>query len=207
MENLTFIFVILTIHFLAVISPGPDFVMAVKNSLNYGRKIGVFTAAGFALGIVVHLFYCYIGVAVAISQIPILFNLIKIIGAIYLLYVAYEIFLHRSDVAHVDLSSHDKTTITELQAVRVGFWTNLLNPKATLFFLGLFTTAVPASVGKSVLLLVCAGMVANTFLWFTLVSIVFTQSKSLEVFQKYAVHINTTLAILLTLLSVKILFF
>jgi threonine/homoserine/homoserine lactone efflux protein len=107
----------------------------------------------------------------------------------------------------VDLSSHDKTTITELQAVRVGFWTNLLNPKATLFFLGLFTTAVPASVGKSVLLLVCAGMVANTFLWFTLVSIVFTQSKSLEVFQKYAVHINTTLAILLTLLSVKILFF
>ena len=47
MENISILFTIILVHFLAVISPGPDFVVVVRNSINYGRKIGIYTAVGF----------------------------------------------------------------------------------------------------------------------------------------------------------------
>ena len=68
MEYLALIGTVTLIHLLAVISPGPDFIVAVKNSLSYSRKTGIWTAVGFALGISVHILYCVAGLALIISQ-------------------------------------------------------------------------------------------------------------------------------------------
>lgn len=207
MESLVFIFTIIFIHLLAVASPGPDFVLAVRNSLTYGRRAGLFTAWGFAMGIIVHLFYCYVGIALLISQVPTLFSAIKIIGAVYLLYIAYQIFIHRESKVEVNLSENKHVNISDKAAFLQGYWTNVLNPKATLFFLGLFTTAIPPNIDNLSLGISSFFMIVNTGLWFSLVAIIFTQKKSLEIFQNYAVYINTVLALLLTILSIKILFF
>jgi threonine/homoserine/homoserine lactone efflux protein len=207
MESLVFIVTIIFIHLLAVASPGPDFVLAVRNSLTYGRRAGIFTAWGFALGIVVHLFYCYVGIALLISQIPTLFSAIKIIGAIYLLYIAYQIFTHRQSTVEVNFEEKGGRDISDKAAFSQGFWTNVLNPKATLFFLGLFTTAIPPNIDNLSLGAASFFMVLDTGLWFSLVAIIFTQKKSLQIFQNYAVYINTVLSLLLTALSLKILFF
>ena len=67
MENFYLILTISGIHLLALISPGPDFVMVVKNSIQYSRKIGIFTSIGFSIGILVHLFYCIIGLSLILS--------------------------------------------------------------------------------------------------------------------------------------------
>lgn len=207
MESLVFIFTIIFIHLLAVASPGPDFVLAVRNSLTYGRRAGLFTAWGFAMGIIVHLFYCYVGIALLISQVPTLFSAIKIIGAVYLLYIAYQIFIHRESKVEVNLSENKHVNISDKAAFLQGYWTNVLNPKATLFFLGLFTTAIPPNIDNLSLGISSFFMIVNTGLWFSLVAIIFTQKKSLEIFQNYVVYINTVLALLLTILSIKILFF
>lgn len=207
MENISILFTIIFVHFLAVISPGPDFVVAVRNSINYGRKIGIYTAVGFGLGIVLHLFYCYVGIAIIISQIPTLFSAIKIIGALYILYIAYQIFESRNTITVIDEKNNiELKKLTSVQALKNGFWTNAFNPKATLFFLGVFTTIIPVNINKNTLLVACVFMVLDTILWFSFVAYVFTQKKSLGIFQKYAVYINSILAILLTLLSLKILF-
>jgi len=69
----------------AVMSPGPNLSVTIKNSLIRSRKAGFSTAAGLAVGNCVHVTYCLIGIAVIISQPIILFNIIKWIGAAYLL--------------------------------------------------------------------------------------------------------------------------
>ena len=83
-------FAIALLHLLAVMSPGPDFVLMSKNSLVYSRKTGVATSLGLALGIVVHIIYSLVGIGLIISKSIILFSTIKILGAGYLIYIGLK---------------------------------------------------------------------------------------------------------------------
>ena len=58
------------IHVLAAASPGPDFFLTLRNSLIYSRRSGVFTAIGFAAGNLVHISYCFLGLAVLLKHNP-----------------------------------------------------------------------------------------------------------------------------------------
>lgn len=162
-------------HLLAVISPGPDFVVALRNSLQYSRKTGVWTALGFALGILVHMIYCMAGVALLIKQSAWFFDAIKITGGIYLLYIGFQSFIAKNK--KLDIFVEVQEDISWIQALKMGFVTNVLNPKATLFFLSLFTVLIKPTTPFWVSLVVALIMILNTFLWFTLVAFLFTQKR------------------------------
>src|SRR3990167_8795475 len=81
---------VVVVHMLAVMSPGPDFVMISRNSLVYSRKVGVYSAIGLGLGILVHVTYSLIGIGLIISKSILLFSILKFIGAAYLIYVGYK---------------------------------------------------------------------------------------------------------------------
>src|SRR5690606_25016790 len=78
------------IHLLGVASPGPDLAIVLKNSLSHDKKQGVFTALGIAIGISIHLTYSIIGLAAIISRSIVLFNIIKTVGALYLIWIGYK---------------------------------------------------------------------------------------------------------------------
>ena len=79
MEYLSIFLTVALAHLLAVISPGPDFVMITRNSLIYSRRTGVYSALGLGLGILVHVFYSLVGIGFIISKSIILFSIIKFI--------------------------------------------------------------------------------------------------------------------------------
>ena len=106
MEYLALIGTVTIIHLLAVISPGPDFIMACRNSLTYSRKTGIYTAVGFGIGIAVHIFYSLAGLALIISKSILLFNTIKFLGAGYLIYIGLKSVLSKS--SKIELGEHDK---------------------------------------------------------------------------------------------------
>ncbi|GLV95512.1 lysine transporter LysE [Streptomyces lavendulae subsp. lavendulae] len=127
------------ITLLAVISPGADFAMVVRNSYLYGRPTGLFAAAGVAAGVLVHVSYTMLGVGLLIASSTALFTVIKLAGAAYLVWIGIRTFRARAEVT-VDLES--KPQLTRLGAMRSGFLTNVLNPKTTLFVVSTFTQVV-----------------------------------------------------------------
>ncbi|MGW8351781.1 LysE family translocator [Streptomyces wedmorensis] len=126
---------------LAVISPGADFAMTVRNSYLYGRTAGVLAAVGIALGVLVHVTYTMLGVGLLVSRSPMLFTAMKLIGAAYLVYIGYKTFVAKSEV-DIDLS--DDGGLSRAGALRTGFLTNALNPKTMLFVLSTYTQVVSA---------------------------------------------------------------
>lgn len=191
------------VHLLAAISPGPDFVMAVRNSLTYSRKTGIWTAVGFGLGIGVHISYCVAGLAIIISKSILVFNTIKLLGAGYLIYIGLKSFFSKS--SHIEIQqAEEKEDIPVFSAMRIGFLTNVLNPKVTLFFLGLFTLVISPDVPKSVLLAVSAIMIINTVLWFSLVAIFFTQKRVRSVYECFQGIFSKFFGGLLILLGLKV---
>lgn len=202
-ENLAILGTIILVHLLGAMSPGPDFAMSVRNSLTYSRRTGIFTAVGFALGVAVHVAYCIAGIAVIIARSIMIFNVIKYIGAAYLLFIGIQSLFSRS--SHTDVGAPEGGgDIPALKAVRMGFFTNILNPKATLFFLGLFTVVI--SPGTPRLLLAAAGviMVVNTALWFSFVAFFLTQKRVRTVVERFQGYFNRAFGGLLIFLSVKI---
>ncbi len=203
MLMLTLITTVTLIHLLAVISPGPDFVVAVKNSLTYGRKVGVWTAVGIALGISVHLVYCIAGLALIISQSIVLFSIIKYLGAAYLIYIGVMSFLSKGAKIEVVADEHKKQ-MSPFQAVKNGFLTNVLNPKATIFFLSLFTLVISPETSKGLLLILGSIMIVNTALWFSLVALFFTHPKVSKRYERFQGTFNKFFWAALVALGVKV---
>ena len=169
MEYLPIILTVALAHLLAVVSPGPDFIMITRNSLIYSRKTGLYSTIGLSLGILVHITYSLVGIGFIISQSIILFNTIRFLGAAYLIYIGYKSLTSKSSKRAVHAESYKKD-ISSIAAVKIGFITNVTNPKATLFFLSLFTLVVTPTTPLFIKIVMGAEMSIATFAWFALVA-------------------------------------
>ncbi len=125
---------VLSVSALAI-SPGPDNIFVLMQSVVHGKKYGLATVAGLMTGCIIHTTLVAFGVSVIIQENPSVFLGIKILGAAYLLFLAYKVFKSPSDIS---MSSDQIQKKTPVQLFRVGFLMNVLNPKVTIFFLALF---------------------------------------------------------------------
>lgn len=202
-ENLAIIGTIALIHLLGAMSPGPDFVMSVRNSLSYSRRTGIFTAIGFGLGVAVHVTYCIAGIAVIIARSVMIFSIIKYLGAAYLFFIGMRSVFAGSSGMEI-AEERKKEDISTIAAVRIGFLTNILNPKATLFFLGLFTMVISPSTPRSILVVAGVIMVINTALWFSFVAVFLNQRFVRSFLGRFQSYFNRAFGGALVLLSIRI---
>ena len=117
------------------IFPGPDNIYVLMQSIAYGKKFGLATVAGLMTGCLVHTSLLAFGISAVINEHENLFFVIKLFGALYLLYLAFLVF--KSD-ASLTLSSDIGPKKSLRQLFRQGFIMNVLNPKVTIFFLAFF---------------------------------------------------------------------
>ncbi|NRD23854.1 LysE family translocator [Winogradskyella litoriviva] len=117
------------------ISPGPDNIYVLVQSISNGKSYGLATVCGLISGCIIHTTLLAFGVSAIIAANENIFFLIKLLGAFYLLYLAYKVF--RSD-ASISLNSENVPKKSLKQLFVQGFFMNVLNPKVTIFFLAFF---------------------------------------------------------------------
>ena len=120
---------------LLAISPGPDNVFVLMQSVIYGKKYGLATIIGLMTGCIIHTLLLALGVSTLIKNNTFIFLGIKLFGTVYLLYLAYTVY-KSSSVISISTDKIEKKT--PFQLFKIGFIMNVLNPKVTLFFLALF---------------------------------------------------------------------
>lgn len=159
---------------LAVISPGADFAMVTRSSYAQGRKAGLAAAVGIALGVQVHVLYTVLGIAVIISQSPVLFMTMKVLGAGYLIYLGYQSLTNTARISLDDLAQVDQVSV--LKALRTGFLTNALNPKTMLFVVSAYTQVVQPGSPMALDFAYGAFMSFAHWVWFSLVAVFFSSA-------------------------------
>ena len=190
-------------HIVAAMSPGPDFAVLVKSALTENRRKALSVAAGIAAGVGVHIAYSLLGLAFVISQSIVAFNIIKFMGAAYLIWIGIAAL--RSDGGSTELDQPAASIErTYLQAGLNGFITNALNPKATLFFLGLFTQVIDPTTGSVTKLLYASEMIVTTFIWFALLATVITRPAVKTVFEKAKNKIDKVVGVVLIALGARV---
>ena len=194
---------LIVVFMVALASPGPDFVMAVRNSVMGSRKAGIFTAIGFGLGVAIHVAYCLAGLALVISQSVMLFNIIKWIGAAYLFYVGWQA-LKSKGYTPPEEGAVTPPAMTPVQALRSGFITNLFNPKATLFFLALFTQILSPDIAMGAKIVYGLTCIVMTMIWFSIVATVLTTPKIRAAFLRASKWIDRVCGGLFVALGIKL---
>ncbi len=196
-------------HLLGVASPGPDFALVVRQSITHGRRAAIATSLGIGTGILVHVSYSLLGIGVLIRSSELWFGVVKYSGAAYLVWLGGKALASRPRKTTAAESNGTATAPppgapSRRGAFATGFVVNVLNPKAALFFIGLFLTAISPHTPR----LIQAGyglwMAVATAGWFTMVAIFFTRDNVRRKFLRFGHWFERGMGVLLLALALRL---
>ena len=172
-------------HLLAVMSPGPDTAIIFHQSFAKGRVQGILTALGIGFGIFIHCFFAISGISLLIYSSDEAKFFIKFMGAIYLLYLGISFFISKKS------SKTDESKVLFKNPFIIGFVTNLLNVKAFLFTVSLFSFInLDSNTLMSLIYLLYFPII--TAAWFSFVSYALTHQSMGDIFNKHSDTIQFT---------------
>lgn len=146
--------------FALIVVPGPGVLFVIGRSLALGRKSGVLSVVGNALGMLPAVALVSLGVGSIVAESIIVFTAIKFIGAAYLVYLGIQAFRHRND--HTDTSSTARTSPSSFRLLREGFTVGVTNPKTIVFFVAVLPQFVDYAHGAIPLQMAALGMIFFT---------------------------------------------
>ncbi|EJL96355.1 putative threonine efflux protein [Pseudomonas sp. GM102] len=192
-----------TIHFLAVVAPGPDFAVTIRQSVRFGRLVGICTALGIGAGISVHVLYTLLGVGALMHTTPWLLTVAKVVGGAYILYLGVSLIRSKPKSAIEGDKGAEASTErqTLFKAFSTGFLTNATNPKATLFFLAIFTTIISATTPLQIQALYGLWMCFVNALWFVIVALFFSSTRVRLLFMRMGHWFERTMGVILILFA------
>jgi len=123
--------VFISASFILAMSPGPDNLFVITQSALYNWKAGLLIVLGLCSGLIVHSTLIALGLASVINNSPILFSTLKLVGACYLAYLAWQAY-HAGTTIN---SGKKALPLDSLRLIRRGFIMNVSNPKVSIFFL------------------------------------------------------------------------
>jgi len=145
------------------LTPGPDVLYIVTNSLRAGARAGIIAGLGITAGCFVHIFAAAVGVSVLLATSATAFTVLKWMGAAYLLWIGIKILFSRRPQATTDLRAVATSEPQRpLKAIFIGgFWTNVLNPKVAIFFLAFVPQFITPDAASPALAFAMLGVLFN----------------------------------------------
>jgi threonine/homoserine/homoserine lactone efflux protein len=183
-------------HALGVMSPGPDFAIVTRQSLAYGRAAGVWTAAGIGSGILFHVAYGLFGLSWLMRTWPWALSLIALAGAAFLLWMGIKA-LRAQPMGETGDAAGQAAPGGWKRSFATGLATNVLNPKATLFFVALFSAVVSGPMSTTLMLALAAWLPLATFAWFATVALLLSHAGLRRTLRRHAHRIDHAMGLVL----------
>jgi len=171
--NLLTLAMIGLVHLLAAMSPGPSFLVTARTAVARSRADGVKVALGVGAGTIVWSAAAILGLSFLFHRFQWLYVGMKVAGALYLLWVAYQIFRHATDPVDMNEGADSESGHNPLLR---GFLIQISNPKVAVFFGSIFVAMLPSEVPGWMIAALIAIVTANEVVWYSLVSLFFGSS-------------------------------
>ena len=195
-----FITVIL-LHLFAVMSPGPDYVLITRQSIRYGRRVALWSSGGIGVGILFHSFLAVTGILFFIASNESYLLFLKLICSVYLLYLGMTSIINTSDFNN---NRVDDNKWSNANGFAAGMLTNITNVKALLFFITLFGVVLNGQTQGN-LMFYGLYMAFATFIWFSLLSYIFTSEVFKAQFLTFFKFFEKFLGLILVIIAVQLL--
>lgn len=211
---------ITSVHLLAAASPGPDFVLVSQQTLAKGRRTGLICSLGITLGLAVHIIYSVLGLATLIAHSQPLLTAIKWLGGSYLIYLGWQGIQAKakkpadltvainSDVIDSDTDISIKKasidTSSTASILRRGFFCNVFNPKAPVYFVAIFTLVLSPDIPLWQLAIYGVWMMVLQMAWFSTVVMLLSIPAIHRRFQRFEHWIDRVLGTAMIILGLNL---
>lgn len=190
--------------FLLCLAPGPDNIYVLTQGITKSKTAAVVTTLGLTSGLIIHTSAAALGISVIFQTSELAFNIVKYVGAAYLLYIAYQAFKYRNEP--LDLSVQNSSN--ELKKLYVkGFIMNILNPKVSIFFLAFLPQFVNPQMGSIPMQMIILGLIfmALTIIVFSSIGVAANLLSS-KLMQKPSIvkYMNILTSLVLVSLGIKL---
>lgn len=174
---------IFAVHVLAMISPGPNFLIVTQTAMSRTRRAGILTALGIATGAAVWSSAALLGLSVVFAHVAWLYAGFKLVGGLYLLYLGIRLWraadLRLVPAAHLQAAVH-----TNWQAFQLGLLTNLTNPQAVIFYGSIFAALLKPDFPMWVKLTAISIIAINATVWHIALACFFSTQLVQQVYQR-----------------------
>lgn len=197
---------LMAIFSFAIISPGADLAMVMRQALVHGRRQAIITSFGIGAALMFHVSYTILGLGLIISQSVYLFNIVKWLGVAYLVYIGIKALkAGRTEITvSAEVQGEAAKAQSALKAFTLGFAANALNPKAVFFFLSIFSTIVSAHTPMAIKFGYGTVMASCLILWFVGVSAFMTTPRMRAAFSRASKWIDRTSGVVFIALGIKL---
>ncbi|MDQ0456619.1 LysE family translocator [Rhizobium paknamense] len=197
---------LMAIFSFAIVSPGADLAMVMRQSILHGRRSAIITSFGIGTSLMFHVTYTILGLGLIISQSIYLFNIVKWCGVAYLVYIGIKSL--RAGKTDMTVEQNKVAGESRRQSVAkafgLGFAANALNPKPVFFFLSIFSTVVSLHTPMMVKFGYGLVMASCLIAWFVGVSIFMTTPKMRMAFSRASQWIDRVSGAVFIVLGLKL---
>lgn len=189
------------------LTPENDTIFILSKSIAQGKKAGFISALGIGTGSLVYILLAAFGLSLIIAKSIVLFNIVKYLGAIYLIYIGYKMLTNKANFLSANITTDN--SINYWKIYREGILTNIFNPKVALFFIAFLSQFINPKIGETILPFLALGFTFITtgtiwcFVLALLASAIFNKLKNNKVISNY---INQICGLALVALGIKIAF-
>lgn len=189
----------------AAASPGPSFVVVVRQTVNQGRFGGIAAGLAHSVAIGIYAAVTVAGLGFAV-QLPWLLTTLRFAGAAFLLYIAVQLWRSNGRLSSMSTEGANPTVSTPWRSLADGFLIAFLNPKVLLFFTALFSQFLrPTFTWREKSIMVVTAIVIDA-LWYILVAVAISQPAVLNSFKRREIVINRIFGTALILVAARLLF-
>ena len=178
------------IHFFALLSPGPDFFFVTQSAIRQSRSHAMFAALGISLSILVWAMCALSGLHFLFQKIAWLQQALIILGGVYLFYLGIQLLKSAFNQKPITLQNLASAPKSKTSLLLQGFFTNMANPKALVYFSSVFSLAINADLPLSTQSSLLALIWLESLIWFALVAYLFSWQKMNSAYQRLSQWID-----------------
>ena len=198
--NLMSLLSIAVVQLIAAISPGPSFLVTAQTAAARSRSDGIRIALGLGIGSVLWAMAAMLGLQVLFHTLPPLFVAAKILGALFILWVAFQIFRHAEEPLIIERVSDDRRS-----SFLKGFLTQVSNPKVAVFFGSIFVSMLPSGAPIWVTGTLFVSVFLVEFLWYSAVASFFGSARVRVLYVRAKTWVDRVTGVFLAALGLKLL--
>lgn len=207
MTDYLFIVPIILANLLGVMSPGPSFIFIAQRTLNTSRKHGLISALGLGTGAAIFAILSCLGLFVILEAAPFLYGALKIIGGLYLLFLAYRIWNASKGDDNADQSldnlDNDKA-ISVSTSYFLGLMIQLSNPKTAIVIGSIIMAFLPAETPPYTFIIITVLMFLSDWAWYSIVVIVLSTKRAQKTYNRFKKSLNRIASGLMAFLGIKL---
>lgn len=202
MSEYAFLLPILIFLSLGVMSPGPSFVLVAQTALSSSKKEAISVSLGLGLGACLFALIAGLGLFVVLQKIPFLYLLLKILGGLYLCFIAYKMWQTSSPSLGI---AKEKVVSNALSKMfLLGLFTQLSNPKTAIVFASAFAAFLPLNAPSNTLYILCFLALFIDSAWYVFVALVLSSKKAQLAYSKFKKLISRLAGTMMGFMGLKL---